>query len=434
MELLEDRVLLTTITTTVSNTADSGTGSLRQALLNAEFVRENGSGASCTILFKFSDPGVQTIVPVTPLPEILGHVIMQGPVDAAGNPLVQIRGTSSTVVGLSFNRDMPGDNQPSIVSNLAFQGFEQTAIVINGDGLTQIYGCRIGTDLAGKTAMGNGDGIRIFSSDNIIGLDKAGARYRNVISGNTGDGILIGTEGSTGNIVENSYIGTNLAGNKAIANEADGILLHGGSSGTRIGGNRANQGNVISGNATIGVRIGDTNVGGSDNNMLQGNKIGTNAAGNAAIPNGSGVDIDDTSSHNSIGALTVGSRNVISGNAGTGIITLATASGNKIYGNYIGTNAAGTAAVPNTFGVALLSPNNIVGRAGRLGANVISGNSENGVTVFNDVGAAGGERQSHCGKFNRFGSDWNQANCQQNWRRSDRNRGSGTGARQRDRL
>ena len=108
-------------------------------------------------------------------------------------------------------------------------------------------------------------------------------------------------------------------------------------------------------------------IGGSDNNVVEGCYIGTNLAGTAASPNGTGIvftgNVGGSVGHR-IGGLAAAQRNVISGNTVDGVrIQSATTTTVLIQGNYIGTNATGTAAIPNGFhGVTITgSPGNFVG-------------------------------------------------------------------------
>ncbi len=118
-------------------------------------------------------------------------------------------------------------------------------------------------------------------------------------------------------------------------------------------------------------------------NKVQGNFIGTNAAGTADLGNGGGVWIQ--ASNNTIGGTASGARNVISGNGGYGV-ALGWSAGNKILGNYIGTNAAGTADLGNGAGVLMKSfaDNNTIGGAASGARNVISGNRGHGVALYDD--------------------------------------------------
>lgn len=243
-----------------------------------------------------------------------------------------------------------------------------------------VQGNTIGLNAAGTAAIANAVGAYIENSINsTIGGTTSAAR--NIISGNTSDGVLLqGAWGATtGNVVRMNYIGINAAGTAAIAN-GDGIQIANGASSNTIGGD--GYGNVISGNTMWGVIIQDVEFFNTSNNILQGNYIGTNAAGTSAIANGfSGVYVKSNS--NTIGGTTAGTRNIISGNTQNGIaLDGATATGNIIEGNYIGTNAAGTGALANGEGIGLSNgaTANYLGFAGY--GNVISGNAGNGILIL----------------------------------------------------
>lgn len=116
--------------------------------------------------------------------------------------------------------------------------------------------------------------------------------------------------------------------------------------------------------------------------LVAGNYIGTDAAGNAASPNGSGgirVNVGGVT----IGGTSAAARNVISGNTGNGIDVVS--GGATIQGNFIGTNTAGTAAVPNTVdGIKISGGSGTVGGTAAGAGNVISGN--NGASLPAGVG------------------------------------------------
>ena len=106
-----------------------------------------------------------------------------------------------------------------------------------------VQGNYIGTDITGTLALGNGDGVRMDggASNNTIGGTTAGAR--NIISGNTGDGIDI--DGSDGNTITGNYIGTDVTGIVDLGNTLRGVVIHNGASSNTIGGTTAGAGNVI---------------------------------------------------------------------------------------------------------------------------------------------------------------------------------------------
>jgi predicted outer membrane repeat protein len=121
-------------------------------------------------------------------------------------------------------------------------------------------------------------------------------------------------------------------------------------------------------------------IGAGNGSTIQGNYIGTNAAGTGASANYQGILI--ATSSNIIGGSSSSQRNVISGNTFSGIRVDngAAAASNVIRGNYVGTNAAGTAPLANNIGINLwLSPNNIIGGTGIGEGNVASGNTNYGI-------------------------------------------------------
>jgi trimeric autotransporter adhesin len=144
---------------------------------------------------------------------------------------------------------------------------------------------------------------------------------------------------------------------------------------------------VISANANVGVYMLRASY-----NAVSGNYIGTDATGSAAMGNGAGVTIaayDSVATGNVIGGTTLGARNVISANTGYGVIFdgfyFGAVIGNQIAGNYIGTNAAGDAALPNGGGVHVLEGPylhaNLIGGNTAGARNVISGNTGWGVVL-----------------------------------------------------
>ena len=119
---------------------------------------------------------------------------------------------------------------------------------------------------------------------------------------------------------------------------------------------------------------------GGSNNIVENCIIGLNAAGTLALPNGIGIEFID-SQNNRIGGTTAAQRNVISGNLGAGILFSA-ASDVLIQGNFIGTNATGTAAIPNQVGINMAqAADNTVGGSAAGAGNLISGNTNGGVIV-----------------------------------------------------
>ncbi|MEX1193541.1 MAG: right-handed parallel beta-helix repeat-containing protein [Dehalococcoidia bacterium] len=231
-------------------------------------------------------------------------------------------------------------------------------IQLSGDSHT-ILGNYIGTSSAGLQARPNAVGIRSIGDGNTIGGTSAGAR--NVISGNSQHGIEIAS--SSSNTISGNYIGLAWDGNTDLGNTLDGIFVSGSSN--TIGGTEPGSRNVISGNNRHGIEL---NLTGTFPNNIEGNFIGTDVTGTIDRGNSSdGVRVD-ASNGNTIGGPNSSFRNVISGNASDGIELINNSDDNTIQSNYIGTNADGTAAIGNnTNGIRLDGSNN------SIRANSISG-------------------------------------------------------------
>ncbi len=198
----------------------------------------------------------------------------------------------------------------------------------------------------------------------------------NVISGNADYGVRISGESADSNSVVGNYIGTNADGTAASGN-AVGVEIASGADNNTIGGSASGARNVISGNST-GMNV--LGGGATTGNVISANYFGTNASADAALAN-TNYNIFLNADSNTVGGTLAGERNVISGSAyGIDVINVA---GNSIKGNYIGLNAAGTAAIANTNGVVLtgVSTGNTIGGTTAGAQNVISGNTGDGVLI-----------------------------------------------------
>ena len=242
-------------------------------------------------------------------------------------------------------------------------GNQTTGVLLSGSD-TSVQGNLIGTDITGTKALGNQNGLVLPGSNNIVGGTATGAR--NVISGNVADGVL---SGGTDQVIEGNYIGTDITGTQALGNGGDGISA---GSNTTIG--VAGAGNLISANGGNGISLAGTG------NLVQGNSIGTDITGTQALGNGdSGVSV--TGSNNTIGGMSTGAGNLLSANGGDGIDI--SGAGNVVQGNLIGTDVSGTAALGNGGdGIAILNgSDNTVGGTTSAAANVISANGGSGVLI-----------------------------------------------------
>jgi CSLREA domain-containing protein len=207
-----------------------------------------------------------------------------------------------------------------------------------------VEGNYIGTDRNGLAALGNKFGVRIQNGveDNVIGCEVLDGS--NLVSGNTDSGILI--HSSDFNEVVGNFIGTNSPGTGAIANGVGVNILD--SSDNYVGFIPGAAGNVISGNTGTGVLIKNSSPSvPAEANIVQGNLIGTDKTGLVALANGgAGVEIDG-SNKNEIGCTVPEEGNVISGNTGDGVEITGGASSNLVQGNFIGVASDGTTAMGN---------------------------------------------------------------------------------------
>lgn len=334
----------------------------------------------------------------------LQGVLISGPITSgnivAGNYIglnpagTKAIGNGSCGVNLFGNTtaNVIGGTAPEAGNVISGNGSQGVLIQTNCS-FNSIEGNYIGLNAAGTSAVSNGwagvnfAGVEITSASqsNIVGGLTASAR--NVISGNVLQGILIDGNGTSGNLVQGNYFGLNPAGTEAISNGTEGVDIASGATMNYIGGTTSGAGNIISGNGYQGVEVQDS---GTTGNNVEGNLIGLNAVGTAAIPNGlggigyAGLEITFGAQDNEIGGSIPGAGNVISGNFRQGVaIDDAGTTGNRVQGNLIGLNAAGDAAISNTWsGIEIFdsASGNLIGGYGQA-RNFISGNGNYGVRV-----------------------------------------------------
>ena len=353
-------------TFTVTNAADSGLGSLRQAILDA-----NAVPGPDMIRFLIAT-GAQTINLASPLPVITGAVLIDGttqPGFAAG-PLIELNGA-----GAGFNANglwLTGGG--SAVIGLIINRCASSGILIQSNGNNVIQGNFIGTSRAGTAGAPNGFGIMLDRSHtNQIGGTTAGAR--NLISANNSHGIWIAN--GSNNVVEGNFIGTDRTGTSPLGNGGDGVLLEG--SANTIGGDDAGAGNLMSANGSFGVDA-TANL-----NVIQSNFIGTDVGGTNALPNGlCGIRLNNAA-QTTIGGTNSADRNLISGNGVHGIEIAFGAWGNVVQGNFLGTDVSGTRPLGNSVaGIALnfSGGGNLIGGPDDNAGNLISANLAAGIWMF----------------------------------------------------
>lgn len=232
------------------------------------------------------------------------------------------------------------------------RAISRDGIAIGGPNATgnTVFGCFIGND--GTTALGNGrDGIRLSlgASGNFIGGSTP--QERNIISGNGRHGIFLvrepGAEADTqNNHISGNYIGADASGTVALPNDECGIRLPV----ARAAPISADwKRTTATSSPAIGRMASGYLIPRALLNTVQGNFIGVNPSGNAAIPNGAaGVRISGGASTNMIGGAESGAGNIISGNARDGIALQGRGTDlNLVCGNYIGLDASGQTPLSN---------------------------------------------------------------------------------------
>lgn len=363
-------------TYTVTSTNDSGAGSLRQAILDA-----NANSGSDSITFNLSGSAPFTIKPASILPPISEPVILDATTQTgySNQPLVSLDGSllgGNVISGLTLG------SSGVVIRGLAIGAFPKYGIEMGTFGSNVVQGCFIGTDASGTVVRANTSGgihIGISTGNTIGGIN---ANDGNLISGNGNDGIWIdGSPTSGPHVIAGNTIGLAWGGSVAMPNSKQGIRISSGVS-IVVGGVVAGARNIVSGNTESGVAI-EGNV--ATNNLVQGNYIGTDATGMLAIPNGQyGVRLVLGAWANIVGGTNSGAGNVISGNTSSGVDISTGAHDNRIQGNFIGTTKTGTAALGNMqLGVALsAATNNLIGGNSAAARNVISGNSQSGIFLL----------------------------------------------------
>lgn len=349
-------------TFTVVNTNNSGAGSLRQAILDA-----NSNAGADTIAFAITNASL-TISPTNALPNLIEAVTIDGTTQSgfSNHPIVELSGAVAGSPQVNGLRVSAGG---CVIRGLAITRFSGDGIAITNGVASSVTGCYLGVAPDGVTKRGNnGAGVHIggynfisyfTTQSNVIGGESAA--LRNLISGNL-YGVQI--EYSSNNIVLGNRIGTDADGLFSIGNTNAGVFVYGENSVyNSIGGTNSGEGNLISGN-------GVTYNGGEGNayyyadgvllafcssNAVAGNLIGTDVTGTNALANTQhGVNITSSSSANCIGAGIPGARNVISGNLANGV-NIANSGGeaiaafpfgsailpegNTVQGNLIGTDS-----------------------------------------------------------------------------------------------
>jgi parallel beta-helix repeat protein len=368
---------------TVTTTNDSGVGSLRWAI-------EQANSDAAKDIINFAIPPTNTLATIQPtnaLPSITNAVDIDGTSQTGVDcpPGVELRGTLAGALAHGLVISNTGNCD---VHGLVINDWSRRAIHLYHGSSNRIYGNYIGTDTNGTGGRGNGDGglWLEYSSQNDIGLTPLSCTNRNIISGNSGYGVDI-YNSSHSNRLRNNYIGTDVTGMNAIPNTKDGVSI--GSMDNEVGETSSVKPvNLISGNSANGVQLETASASGI---KILGNYIGTTVDGGAPLGNGAnGVRIFNCRNSDQIGGSGSEGRNTISANGAHGIEITTNGIGHIVEGNYIGTDAQGLYALGNhSNGVHLTqgTTQNTIGGGSSNERNIISGNMGCGISI--DDGASG---------------------------------------------
>jgi CSLREA domain-containing protein len=340
------------LTYTVNTTSDADDGacnathcSLREAINAA-----NANPGPDTINFNIPGAGAR-VISASPMPALTdAGTTVNGTSQPgyAGAPIVEVTGAGAesapgfrvyaadtTIRGLSITEWSPGGIivEGAAVTNVVI---EDNYIGLRTDGTTPLANASIG----GVGVFGGATGTQI--RDNVISANVGQGIYL----AETCPGFCIAPPASpSGTIIENNKIGTNAGGTAALGNDGNGIKVQAATDTTILN-------NLVSANAVVGVMVQDaTNV------TLRGNKIGTDVSGTIALGTtpvvaGTGISVFGSSTGVLIGGTGPGDGNLVSGNYGRGIDL--GAPDVEVVANFIGTNAAGTASLPNGAGGGLV--------------------------------------------------------------------------------
>ncbi|MCG8460753.1 MAG: right-handed parallel beta-helix repeat-containing protein, partial [Holophagales bacterium] len=348
----------------VTTTADSGPGSLRQAI---ECANEDPSAD--TITFEIRGAGPHVISPSAALPTLTSPIVIDGTSQAGNEEVcdaltlpsfshqIVIDGGGQLFSGLTLAAGSDGSG----VAGLNIRNFGGSGVDILDSENHSIRCNFIGTNEDGTAALGNGEhGISLLSGSTLTDVEL------NLISGNGIDGVRLSGTGTDVNQIHDNSIGTDQSGTGALGNGGRGLQIINGASDNTV------SDNLISANVANGVRLANLTTRG---NLIESNRIGTDASGSVALGNNS-----HSISLQSLAELNTIRGNTIAAGSNNGV-RIDGSSGALVEENWIGTDSSGSSGLGNNASGVLLendSANN------RLRRNTIAFNAQDGIRVLDD--------------------------------------------------
>lgn len=361
---------------TVSNLNGAGSGSYMQAIIDANAL----PGAD---VIEFTVSG--TIIFGSPIPAITDTLHIDGTSApgyvACGLPMITLDGSFG---GAGNGIQLLGGASGSFVEAINIRNFQLNGIMLIGVDNCHVRACTIGVNSSALSATpNNGNGIQIEGGADYNLIGGQNPCDGNLISGNDGYGVSV--NGSLHNDVCGNIIGLDITGSSAIANLGGGVLAVNNSHYTTVGGALINERNVISGNG-LGLTGNGISIDGSVGCTIRGNYIGLDETGAFGIGNAeNGISLNNAS-FTLLGGSGIHAGNVVSDHNFHAIVLNNGSHDCHITGNKCGTNAAGNAVIPNDYsGLIVINSNSPqIGQNANFPPNIFAGSaSEYGIFLIN---------------------------------------------------
>jgi hypothetical protein len=322
---------------TVTDTASSGVGTLRWAISQA-----NTNPGGDKIVFDASLSG-QTIKPTCNLPHVVDNeTVIDGDLDDDGAPDVEVSGELLTTPGCQVALIVINGADSCTIRGLALNRHPKYGLRIIDGEYNVVRSCHIGADLAGTTARPNGQGEIWLDGCDYTVIGGPTKKARNVIGvavdevgGAMGTGMRINDISHS--TIRGNYIGLTRDGMASLGSLGTCAIGMGGTTPSDCAHN------LILGNVLGGMEYG-LGLGMAAYNKIAGNYFGLAADGDTVVPLPiCALYFGDGAHHNVIGGTGAADRNVFAGECSEGIVFWPGSASNRVFGNYFGLNAAGTA-------------------------------------------------------------------------------------------